>query len=51
MDYKTKTDTLIAGLQGKTLSAEKRRSWTRPSNCMNWYDYLDAFRLATAAAS
>lgn len=51
MDYKTKTDALVAGLQGKTLSAEKQAQLDRAKQLYDWYDYLDAFRLATAAAS
>jgi hypothetical protein len=51
MDYKTKTDALIAGLQGKTLSADKQAQLDKARQLYDWYDYLDAFRLATAAAA
>jgi hypothetical protein len=50
MDYKTKTDALMAGLQGKTLSADKQAQLDKARQLYDWYDYLDAFRLATAAA-
>jgi hypothetical protein len=51
MDYKTKTDALMAGLQGKTLAADKQTQLDKAKQLYGWYDYLDAFRLATAAAS
>jgi hypothetical protein len=50
MDYKTKTDALMAGLQGKTLAADKQAQLDKARQLYEWYDYLDAFRLATAAA-
>jgi len=51
MDYKTRTDALMAGLQGKTLTAEKKAQLDKAKQLYDWYDYLDAFRFATAAAS
>jgi hypothetical protein len=51
MEYKTKTDALMAGLQGKTLAVDKKAQLDKAKQLYDWYDYLDAFRLATAAAS
>jgi hypothetical protein len=51
MEYKTKTDALMAGLQGKTLAADKKAQLDKAKQLYDRYDYLDAFRLATAAAS
>jgi hypothetical protein len=51
MDYKSKTDALMAGLQGKALAADKKAQLDKAKQLYDWYDYLDAFRFATAAAS
>jgi hypothetical protein len=51
MDYKTKTDALVAGLQGKTLAVDKKAQLDKAKQLYEWHDYLDAFRFATAAAS
>jgi len=51
MEYKTKTDALIAGLQGKTLPAAKQAQLDKAMQYYGWHDFLDAYRLATAAAS
>jgi hypothetical protein len=50
-DYKTKTDALLSGLQGKTLPADKQALLEKARLFYGWYDFLDAYRLATAAAS
>ena len=50
-DYKTKADALFTGLKGKTLPAGKQALLEKAQQYYAWYDFLDAYRLATAAAS
>lgn len=51
MTYKTKTDELLAGLEGKTLSESQRELQTKAKQFYNWRDYLDAYRYAVAASN
>ncbi len=50
VDYRTKTDALMKGLEGKSLSADKQAMLARAKQYYGWYDFLDAYRAATAAA-
>ena len=51
VDYKTKTDALFKTAQGKQLAADKQQTLDKAHQFYDWYDFLDAFRLATAAVS
>jgi hypothetical protein len=51
IDYKLKTDDLLKTAAGKQLSAEKQQLLEQARQFYGWYDYLDSFRLATAALS
>jgi hypothetical protein len=48
--YKTKTDALLAALKGKTLAADKQALERKAEQYYGWFDFLDAYRLATAAS-
>ncbi len=50
-DYKTKTDALLTALKGKTLTPDKQAMVEKARLYYGWYDFLDAYRFATAAAS
>ncbi len=50
-DYKSKTDALLASMNGKSLPADKQALVDKAKQYYGWFDYLDAFRLASAAAS
>ncbi|MFO1349337.1 MAG: hypothetical protein U1F68_01095 [Gammaproteobacteria bacterium] len=50
-DYQAKASALIAGLEGKSLSAEKQALLAKAKQHFERFNFLDAFRLATAAAS
>ena len=50
-DYKARTDALMASAAGRTLPADKQALLEKARQYYGWYDYLDAFRFATAAAS
>ena len=50
-DYQAKSDALLKGLEGKELSAEKKDLAAKAKQFYEWFDFLDAYRLATAAAS
>jgi hypothetical protein len=49
-DYKAKTDTIMSGLAGKTLPADKADLLAKARQFYDWFDFLDAYRLASAAA-
>ncbi len=49
-DYKAKTDAIMSGLAGKTLPADKADLLAKAKQFYDWYDFLDAYRLASAAA-
>ena len=51
LDYKTKSDDLFAKLGGMTLSADKKALLEKARSLYDAYDFLDSYRLATAAAS
>jgi hypothetical protein len=50
VDYRSKTDGLMKGLEGKSLSADKKALLGKAKEYYGWYDFLDAYRFATAAA-
>jgi hypothetical protein len=50
VDYRTKTDALFKSLDGKTLDAEKQSLLTKAKQYYEWFDFLDAYRLAQAAS-
>ena len=50
-DYQAKSAALIEGLEGKSLSAENRDLLAKAKQHFEWFNFLDAFRLATAASS
>jgi hypothetical protein len=47
--YKEKTDALLATAESATLSDEKKALIEKAKEFYGWYNFLDAFRLATAA--
>ena len=49
-DYKAKSEALLAGLAGKTLPADKADLAAKAKQYYDWFDFLDAYRLASAAA-
>jgi hypothetical protein len=51
VDYKLKTDDLLKTAETRQLSADKQQLLQQARQFYGWYDYLDAFRLATAALS
>jgi hypothetical protein len=51
VDYRTKASDLIKGLEGKSLDAGKQDLLTKAKQYFGWYDFLDAYRLASAAAA
>jgi hypothetical protein len=42
---------LISQLEGKTLDADKQELLAKAKQHFAWFNFLDAYRLATAAAS
>lgn len=48
--YKTQADELLAGLQGEELSPEQEELVAEATKHYGWHNYLDAYRLALAAA-
>jgi len=48
--YQAKADALLKGLEGKTLTAEGKELAAKAKRYYEWFDFLDAFRLASAAA-
>ena len=51
LDYKNKTDELFKTAEGKQLSADKQQLLQQARQHYGWYNFLDAYRFATAAAS
>lgn len=51
LDYKNKANVLFTTLKGKTLAADKQAQLDKAQQYYRWYDFLDAYRLATAASS
>lgn len=49
-EYRTKAEELIKGLEQKELSADKQAMLAQAKQHFGWFNFLDAFRLATAAA-
>ena len=45
------TDALLKGLEGKDLSPDKKALVGKAKQYYEWFDFLDAYRLATAAAA
>ncbi len=50
-DYQTKSTALIKDLEGMSLSAEKQDLLAKAKQHFEWFNFLDAFRLASAASS
>ncbi|HZO96989.1 MAG TPA: hypothetical protein VFB42_06420 [Gaiellaceae bacterium] len=48
--YQQKADSLLKGLEGKTLSGDKQALVAKAKQYYGWFDFLDAYRLAKAAA-
>jgi hypothetical protein len=51
VDYKNKSDSLFTSGQGKQLSTDKQALLQKAHQFYDWFDYLDSYRLATAALS
>ena len=50
-DYQSKAGAILKGLEGKDLSADKKDLVAKAKQFYDWFDFLDAYRLATAAAA
>ena len=50
-DYQTKSRGLIAQLERKSLNARKKSLLAKAKQHFEWFNFLDAYRLATAASS
>jgi hypothetical protein len=50
-DYQSKSGDLISQLEGQSLDADKEELLTKAKQHYEWFNFLDAFRLASAAAS
>jgi hypothetical protein len=50
-DYQAKADALIKGLEGKTLSADNQKLLDQAKHHFEIFNFLDAYRLASAAAA
>ena len=50
-DYQAKSAATIADLEGMSLDAEKQALLDRAKQYFEWFNFLDAYRLATAASS
>jgi hypothetical protein len=51
VDYKNKADQLFKQAEGKTVAADKQPMLQKAHQFYDWFDFLDAYRLATAAVS
>jgi len=49
LDYKAKTDALLEKASGASLSSDKQALIEKAKQYYQWYDFLDAYRLAAAA--
>jgi ABC-type nitrate/sulfonate/bicarbonate transport system substrate-binding protein len=49
--YQQKTDALLKPLEGKSLSSAKKALVAKAKQFYGWYDFLDAYRFAKAAAA
>jgi hypothetical protein len=48
--YRDKTDAIFKSLEGKTIALAKQEMLAKAKQFYAWYDFLDAFRLASVAA-
>ena len=51
LDYRTKADAIFNSLAGKTLSPERQSLVSKAKQYYEWFDFLDAYRLALAASA
>jgi sulfur relay (sulfurtransferase) DsrC/TusE family protein len=51
VDYRKKSDDLLAKLEGASLSADKQELVKKARELYDAFDFLDSYRLLTAAAS
>jgi uncharacterized protein YhaN len=50
-EYQSKSGDLISQLEGQSLDADKQELLTKAKQHYEWFNFLDAYRLASAAAS
>jgi len=50
-DYQTRTDALFKALDGQTLPGDKANLLKQAHQYYTWFDFLDAYRFASAASS
>lgn len=50
-DYQSKSEELISQLEGQTLDADKQELLAQAKQHFEWFNFLDAYRFATAASS
>ncbi len=51
VDYRDKADAIFKSLAGKALDAERQKLLTKARQYYEWFDFLDAYRLARAVAA
>ena len=51
VDYKNKSDALFQTAGSKQLTADKQTLLQKAHQYYDWFDYLDSYRIATAAVS
>lgn len=50
-EYQSKSGALISQLESQSLAADKQELLAKAKQHYGWFNFLDAYRLATAAAS
>ena len=50
-DYQSKSEGLISQLEGQSLDADKQELLAKAKQHFEWFNFLDAYRFATAASS
>ena len=50
-DYQAKSAAMIADLEGQSLDADRQALLDRAKQYFEWFNFLDAYRMATAASS
>ncbi len=51
VDYRTKADGLFKSMEGKTLAPDREALLKKAKQYYEWFDFLDAYRLARAAGA
>lgn len=51
VDYRAKTDAILKSVEGKPVSSDRQAPLAKAKEYYDWFDFLDAYRLALAASS